>query len=178
VTAFHNVLDDAIANITIASTPALTTRERQNADQVTAAGVEIEGDVRPHRRVTVSLFAAFASSHFSDTPKQPAIEGNRVPQVPIYHVGAGLIMEAPRLATFAFQTRFVGDQYEDDLNELTLRKYVVADASATRALAGGVHIFAGVENMFDVEYDVGRTPIRTVGWPRTFRAGIRLFLPD
>jgi outer membrane receptor protein involved in Fe transport len=178
VTAFHNVLDDAIANITIASTPALTTRERQNADQVTATGVEIEGDVRPHRRVTLSLFAAFASAHFSETPKQPSIQDNRVPQVPTYQVGAGLIVEAPRIATVTFQARFVGDQYEDDLNELTLRKYVVADASATRTLGGGVQVFAGVENLFDEEYDVGRTPVRTVGWPRTVRAGIRLFLPD
>jgi outer membrane receptor protein involved in Fe transport len=178
VTAFHNLLDDAIANITIASTQALTTRERQNADQVTATGVEIEGDVRPHRRVTLSLFGAFANAHFSDTPKQPAIQDNRVPQVPIYQVGAGLIVEAPRLATITFQARFVGDQYEDDLNELTLRKYFGADASATRTLGGGVQVFAGVENMFDEEYDVGRTPVRTVGWPRTVRAGIRLFLPD
>ena len=44
VTAFHNVLDDAISNITLSTTPALTTRERQNADQVGSSGVEVEGD--------------------------------------------------------------------------------------------------------------------------------------
>jgi hypothetical protein len=38
-------------------------------------------------------------------------------------------------------------------------------------------VFAAVENLFDVDYDVGRTPIRTIGWPRTFRIGARVFLP-
>ena len=56
VTAFHNVLDEAISNITLSSTPALITRERQNADQLGSSGVEVEGDVRPHPRVTLSAF--------------------------------------------------------------------------------------------------------------------------
>ena len=91
--------------------------------------------------------------------------------------GAGVIAEAPRVATFSAQARFVGDQYEDDLNELTLENYVVVDASATRQIARSVHLFLGVENLFDAEYDVSRTPVRGIGWPRTFRAGVRLFVP-
>lgn len=177
VTAFHNVLNEAISNVTLSVTPALTTRERQNTDEVGASGVEVESDLRPHPRVTLSIFGAFTSAHFNDTPKQPAIEGNRVPQVPRYHVGAGVIAEAPRVATFSAQARFVGAQFEDDLNELSLEDYVVVDASASRPVARLVHVFLGVENLFDVEYDVGRTPVRTIGWPRTVRAGLRLFLP-
>lgn len=176
-TAFHNVLDDAISNITISTTPALTTRERQNADQLSSSGVEVEGDLRPHERVTISLFGAFTSAHYTDTPKQPAIEGNRVPQVPRYSIGVGLIAEAPRVATFSVQARFVGAQFEDDLNELVLEDYVVFDASASRPLVRTVHLFLGVENLFDVEYDVARTPVRSIGWPFTVRAGVRVFLP-
>jgi outer membrane receptor protein involved in Fe transport len=51
------------------------------------------------------------------------------------------------------------------------------DVSASRELVRGVQAFLAVENLFDAEYDVGRTPIRTVGWPRTLRVGARLFLP-
>jgi outer membrane receptor protein involved in Fe transport len=176
-TVFHNVLNEAISNVTLSTTPALTTRERQNTDEVGASGFELEGDIRPHARVTLSLFGAFTSSHFNHTPKQPAIEGNRVPQVPRYHIGTGVIAEAPKVATFTAQARFVGDQFEDDLNELVLENYVVVDASATRQITRQLHIFLGVENLFDVEYDVARTPVRSVGWPRTFRAGLRLFMP-
>jgi outer membrane receptor protein involved in Fe transport len=177
VTAFHNVLDEAISNITLSTTPALTTRERQNADQLGSSGVEVEGDVRPHSRVTLSLFGAFTSAHYTNTPKQPAIEDKRVPQVPRYHIGAGLIAETPRVATFSVQARFVGAQFEDDLNTLTLEDYVVVDASATRPLTRAIHLFLGVENLFDVEYDVGRTPVRSIGWPFSVRAGVRVFLP-
>ncbi|HET7217197.1 MAG TPA: TonB-dependent receptor [Vicinamibacterales bacterium] len=177
VTAFHNILNEAISNVTLSSTPAQITRERQNTDEVGASGVELEGDIRPHPRVTLSLFGAFTSSHFNETPKQPAIEGNRVPQVPRYHVGAGVIADTPRVATFSAQARFVGAQFEDDLNELVLEEYVVVDASATRPITRALHLFVGVENLFDVEYDVARTPVRGIGWPRTVRAGVRLFLP-
>jgi outer membrane cobalamin receptor len=177
VTGFHNVLENAISNITIAITPAQTTRERQNADELGSSGLEVEGDVRPHSRVTLSVFGAFTSAHYTNTPKQPAIQDKRVPQVPRYHVGAGVIAEAPRVATFSMQARFVGDQYEDDLNTLVLENYAVVDVSATRPLTRQVQLYFGVENLFDVEYDVARTNVRSIGWPLTVRAGIRMFLP-
>lgn len=177
VTGFHNVLENAISNITIATTPAQTTRERQNADELGSSGLEVEGDVRPNSRVTLSLFGAFTSAHYTNTPKQPAIQDKRVPQVPRYHIGAGVIAEAPRVATFSVQARFVGDQFEDDLNTLVLENYAVVDASATRPLTRQVQLYLGVENLFDVEYDVARTNVRSIGWPLTVRAGIRMFLP-
>ena len=177
LTGFHNVLENAISNITISTTPAQVTRERQNADELGSSGLEVEGDIRPHPRVTVSLFGAFTSAHYTNTPKQPAIQDKRVPQVPRYHIGAGLIAEAARVATFSVQARFVGDQYEDDLNTLVLDKYAVLDASATRPLARQVQLYFGVENLFDVEYDTGRTNVTSIGWPLTLRAGVRVFLP-
>jgi outer membrane receptor protein involved in Fe transport len=177
VTAFHNTLDDAISNVTLTSTPALITRQRQNTDEVGSSGVEIEGDVRPHPRVTLNAFGAFMSSHFKDTPQQPALKGNRIPQVPRYHVGAGVIADAPRVATFSAQLRLVGAQFDDDLNELTLNDYAVVDVSATRPLTRSLQVFIGVENLFDSEYDVARTPLRSIGWPRSVRAGLRVFVP-
>lgn len=173
VTAFWNTLDGAIANITIGT----NRRQRQNADQVRAVGVEMEADLRPVPSLTVTLFSALTSSYFHDTPKQPALDGNRIPQVPRYQVGAGVTWLAPRIATVMAQARFTGAQFEDDLNTLTLRRYSIVDLSATRAITRGVHGFVGVENLFDVEYDTGRTPLRTIGWPRTVRAGFRVFLP-
>jgi outer membrane receptor protein involved in Fe transport len=69
-------------------------------------------------------------------------------------------------------------EFEDDINSLVLNSYAVVDASATRPLTRAVQLFLGIENLFDVEYDVGRTPVRSVGWPFSARAGIRLFMPD
>lgn len=46
-------------------------------------------------------------------------------------------------------------------------------ALVSRSLSAASHVFVAVENLFDVEYDVGRTPVRTVGWPRSMRVGAR-----
>lgn len=177
VTGFLNELDGAIANITLSSTPALITRERRNSDRIRARGVEVEADVRLHPTVTLNALAVVTASHFRGSVAAPAIEGNRVPQVPRYQFGAGLTWADPRLLTASVQVRVSGEQFDDDLNAFELGDYTVVDLSLSRGLGSRVHAFLAVENLFDVEYDVGRTPLRTIGWPRTARAGVRVFLP-
>ena len=43
-----------------------------------------------------------------------------------------------------------------------------------RQIVRGVHGFVAIENILDKEYDTARTPIRSIGWPRTVRAGARI----
>jgi len=176
VSVFWNHLDRAVTNVTMTVTPALIIRERQNAGRVGATGVELEVDVRPHAALRLTGLAAFTRSRFLATTDFPDLEGNRVPQVPVYQLGAGVTYAAGR-STLTSQVRAVGLQYDDDRNQLELRPFVVVDAYASHALGAALHAFAAVENLFDVAYDVGRTPVLTVGWPRTVRAGLRLFLP-
>jgi len=177
LTGFWNHLDEAITNVTLSVTPALITRERRNADRVRATGVELEADLRPHRVIWLTAQATLTWSRFRASSEFPELEGNRVPQVPRYQLGAGVTYADPRTLTLAAQVRVTGAQFDDDLNELKLNRFAVVDAHASRAVKGGLHVFAAVENLFDSEYDVGRTPVRTIGWPRTVRAGLRLFLP-
>jgi outer membrane receptor protein involved in Fe transport len=177
VTGFWNRLSDAITNVTIVTTPTQITRERQNTDTVRAAGLEIEADVRPHRHWIIGGVVAYTRSNFTSAPAQPALEGNRVPQVPEYQLGATITYTDPRLFTAAAQVRVLGDQFDDDLNEFELDGFGVVDISASKEVRRGLQAFVAIENLFDTEYDVGRTPIRTIGWPRSVRAGVRLFLP-
>jgi outer membrane receptor protein involved in Fe transport len=74
------------------------------------------------------------------------------------------------------QMRFSGEQFDDDLNtqNFILGSYVVFDATASRAIVRGLNAFVAVENITDKEFDTARTPLRSVGWPRTFRAGARI----
>jgi outer membrane receptor protein involved in Fe transport len=173
VTAFTNRLENAITNVTIG--PNL--RQRQNTDTVRASGVELEADFRPHPRWTIGALYVATSSRFDKAPEQIEIEGNRVPQVPHYQLGGSLTYIDPRGFTAAVQARAFGPQFDDDLNQLELERYGVVDLSASQELLRGVTVFVAVENLFDKDYDVGRTPLRTVGWPRSVRAGARLFLP-
>ena len=177
VTGFFNLLDDAIANITQSVTEVLITRQRENADQVRAAGVEIESEFRITDDLTANALAVFTGSIFRDTPKQPTIEGNRIPQVPRYQFGGDLTYQAPQSFTLSGHLRVFGPQFDDDQNQLELEEFAVLDVQASRPLARTLQAFVAVENVFDTEFDTGRTPVRTVGWPRTVRAGLRVFLP-
>jgi len=175
-TAFWNSLDDAIANITLSVTPSLITRERRNSDEIRAKGLELEADLH-FPQVTVEGQVTFTSSHFEGSIAAPAIAGNRVPQVPSVQFALGLTWSDPRIATFAIQARGTSSQFDDDQNLLELGAFTVIDAMANRSVTPFLQAFVAVENLTDREYDVGRTPTRTVGWPRTVRVGARIALP-
>ena len=178
VTAFANELDNAVTNVTIApAAPGQITRQRQNTDSVRATGIEVEADVRPHPRWTVGAVAVVTRSTFTNTPKQPVLEGNRVPQVPAFQLGGTVTYVDPRGFTGSLQSRVVGLQYDDDLNTFALEQFGVVDASGSQLLTRGVNVFVAVENLLDADYDTGRTPIRTIGWPRSVRVGVRVFWP-
>ncbi len=176
VTAFFNNLDGAIANVTLSSTPALITRERRNSDKIRATGVEFEADARLTPTLSVNGQLVYTSSHFRGSVAEPAIEGNRVPQVPEIQGGLGLTWTDPRLVTATVQARFSGEQFDDDVNEFVLGAYGVVDFQVSRAVTQGLVGFVAVENLFDKDYDTGRTPIRLIGWPRTIRVGMRVAL--
>lgn len=183
ITGFWNQLDDAITNVTILVAPGQTTRQRQNTDTVRASGVELEADYRAFQRWTLSGLVAATRSTFSNAPAQPDIQGNRVPQVPIFQVGGSVTYLDPRGFTGSVQARAFGSQYDDDLNVFKLNGYGVIDLSASQQVTRGVNLFMAMENVFDSDYDTGRTPrtglldLRTIGFPRAFRAGVRVFLP-
>jgi outer membrane receptor protein involved in Fe transport len=179
VTGFWNELDGAITNVTITPPPmpGQITRQRQNTDTVRARGLEIEADARLHPQWTVSALAAITRSTFVDAPVQPALVDNRVPQVPSYQLGATVTYVDPRGFTGSLQARRIGEQFDDDLNVFRLEPFGVVDLFLGQQLMRGLHVFAAIENLGDADYDVGRTPIRTIGWPRTARVGLRVFLP-
>jgi outer membrane receptor protein involved in Fe transport len=172
-TYFHTALDDAIANVTLSVTPALTTRQRQNAAKVRSQGVELEADWRPTPQWSVSGQLTATSAGF--TGGAAGLDGLDVPQVPKYQGALSLRFTDPRYLTATLQTRIVGRQFEDDRNTLVLDDAAVVDVFASRALATRLHVFVGVENLFDTVVEVGRTPILSVGLPRTAHGGVRLF---
>jgi outer membrane receptor protein involved in Fe transport len=176
VTAFWNQLEHAITNVTIRTVPSIL-RERQNTDTVRATGFELEADVRPTPLWTFSGLVGVTRSTFAEAPAQPALEGNRVPQVPTFQFGGMVTYNDPRGFTGSVQARAFGAQFDDDLNVFELAGYGVVDASATQELIRGLHVFVAIENLFDADYDTGRTPLRTIGWPRSARFGVRVFLP-
>jgi outer membrane receptor protein involved in Fe transport len=175
-TAFLNNLDDAIANVTLSQTPTAIVRQRANSDTIRATGAEVEVDARFTNTLSASGQVVFTSSHFRGSIATPALRDNDVPQVPKVQGGLALTWADPRWLTAATQVRFSGKQFDDDLNTaaFVLNSYAVWDATLSRAIVRGLNGFVAIENILDEEYDTARTPLRSVGWPRTVRVGARI----
>ena len=161
-------LDGAIYNRTISSTPAAIQRQRDNGDARTV-GSELELEVRAARNVLLTTAWAFNDAKFTSGE----LDGRRVPQVPRASGSFGVRATAGAFAGAA-NVRLIGEQYDDDRNDFVLRRGSLVDARAGWRWTSRAEIFVAVENGFDEEIDTGRTPIRTVGGPRLWRAGVVL----
>lgn len=174
ITLFRNDLDNAVTNVTIATTPQLITRRRQNVGGIAAWGSEVEGEWRVSSRATLTGALALTRSRFVD---YAPLEGLRVPQVPGWQTTVGARGAGPFGLVLATQLRAFGKQFEDDRNTLVLGRGVVVDATAIRPIGSRVSAFVSLENLFDDDYEVGRTPVPTYGQPFTAHAGVRFTLP-
>ena len=168
-TGFWTRVDRAIVNVTLSSGGPTIIRQRQNAARIVAAGVELEADVRPRNWLSLTGSTSFTDSTFVEGP----LEDLRVPQVPRWHHALGARAATGR-ARLSAEWRYIGPQFDDDRNVFELDRSSMIDARAGWMLTGGVELFAAIENAFDEEQDVGRTPLRTIGLPRTTRVGVRV----
>lgn len=177
VVAYWSTLGDGVTNVTLSTTPSQVTRQRQNTDTLRAAGVEAEVDWRPRPWLRLSSTAVLSRARFHSTPAQPALEGGTVPQSPSRQFAGALMLVDRRAGTLSAQVRHVGRQFDDDLNELVLDAYTLVGLSATRELTARLQATLTVENLFDRTYDFARTPVRSTGWPRSVRIGLRWLGP-
>lgn len=178
-TGFVNNLEEAIGNLTLSQVGAVITRQRKNADKIDAKGVEVELDGRITNTLSVNGQMVFTSSHYRASPRTsetPALIDKTVPQVPKVQGAVSITWAEPKLVTIGTQIRFSGSQFDDDLNTpaFVLKRYAVWDATVSRAIVRGINAFLAVENITDMDYDTARTPLRSIGWPRTYRAGARV----
>src|SRR5581483_7314909 len=102
----------------------------------------------------------------------PAIVGRRIPQIPRNQFEANVRYTRPWLMA-SLQGRFVGEQFDDDQNLFLLRRYFTMDALVSHTLRPGLEVFAAAENFLNRRYDIGRTPVLTVGPPVMARVGLR-----
>jgi outer membrane receptor protein involved in Fe transport len=174
-TAFTMEATDTVANVTLTTTPTLITRQRRNLGEIRSRGLEADAEARLGARLIVSAGITVLDAKVLAAPDAVLI-GKRVPQVPRRQGGAQIRYEDAKGLTFGVQARFSASQWDDDLNSLRLGGYWTVDALFGHSLNEWVGFFIAGENLGDAEYDVGRTPIRTVGPPRTIRGGFRVRL--
>ena len=170
---FFSRVDDAIVNVTLSSSGGTILRQRQNAARIHARGFELETETRVgpmfSELLVLTTSTSFTKSDFATGP----LEGLRVPQVPQWHHaigGRGVIGRAK----WSAEWRYIDEQFDDDRNVFPLDPSSMLDARVGWMVTKKVELFGAMENATDEEQDVGRTPIRTIGLPRTTRVGVRV----
>jgi outer membrane cobalamin receptor len=181
LTGYWNDVKDLVANVTLTQRlpdcpPGTTCRQRQNLDLARIRGIEAEVDVTLARDWRFLVSYLFADAKVVDASQQPALEGKRLAQVPRHTGTVSVRYDNPAIVTATASARFVGDQFEDDLNTLRLGSYVVLDVFLSRAITRWSEVFFAVENLLDKTYAVGRSTdgVTTIGAPRLIRGGVRL----
>jgi outer membrane receptor protein involved in Fe transport len=167
-----------VANVTLSVTPALITRQRRNLGRTRSRGFEAEFEQRLGRGWAASAGYLFADARVESFPADAALEGRRLPQVARQQFSFQLRYAGRARTTFALQGRASGAQFDDDQNLLRLGGYFALDAFVSRRLGRGVDVFAAAENLTGRRYEVGRTPVLTLGPPAFARVGVRLRLGE
>ncbi len=186
--AFLNRVENPIANVTLASIDSSrffapcgfvpgggSCRQRLNLDRTRIHGLEAE--LRHRFRDDWRLDAAYlySSAEVDSAASFPELEGRRLAQTPEHSASLGLEYLNPEVVQARLGLRFVGEQYEDDLNARPLDSFAVVDLSAARAIPNGWQVFVGLENILDEEVQVGLTSSGrlTIGAPRMVHVGVR-----
>ena len=170
---FWSEITRPIANVTLAVTPDLITRQRRNLGRTRSRGVEIEAEARIAPAFVLTGGYQFVDATVLEFPANTDLEGLLIPQVPRHQLTVQARYSGPERMVLGIQGRFIGEQFDDDRNQLKLDRYFTLDALVSRPIGRGIELFAAAENLFNQRYDIGRTPIRTIGPPLLARFGIR-----
>lgn len=165
LTLFWNEVEDAISNVTLSLTDSGANRMRDNAGAIRVMGLEANAalDYGAWR-----LAGAYA---FTDA----ALDGRRPAQTPRHQASVTLGWAPAGGPAASLTARYVGPQYEDDLETRRLDEAVTVDAVATVPLGQRLTLELRGENLFDalVEAGVSGTGIIDRGTPRTLWIGLR-----
>ena len=183
-TAFVNRLDNAIANVTQGAGPGNfpgvgfvaaggAYRRRENLDAIDSKGVELDAslDLQPF---TLRAGYAYVDAQVSDNGRAMALDGFRPAQVP-KHFGNVAVEYDGSAFDAAASLRYVGGQFEDDLNRQRLDDALTLDGTLSYAVTDRFSVTLRGENLFDttVEAAISGSGIVERATPRTILFGIR-----
>ena len=182
VTWFDNRIEDPVANVTLSTSGANVTQQRQNVGATRVSGLQTDVEYRTGSwRFSGGYLVD--SARVTESPANPALVDKVLPQVPRHRGSVQVAYLNPRYANVSFELLAIGLQFDDDLNVRTvpgysypgLPKYAVLSLTASRPIGPRFEVFFGVQNMLDQQYFVGTLPT-TTGSPRLINGGVRVRL--
>lgn len=169
---FWMQVSDPVENVTISTTSALITEQRQNLGSTRSRGVEADASWRFHRLDVIAGYQ-FVDAVVTSFPGNTALVGLEIPQVAPHQFTLETRYALPQGFTVAAQAWASSSQFYDDLNQFLLAPYFRLDAYVSKRLRSGTEVFAAVENLTDNQIQVAKTPTLNVGPPILARAGVK-----
>lgn len=176
LTGFVNRLDDAVGNVTLASSPALVSRERRNLDRIVVHGTEARFRWTAHPRLSLDAAWLCCDAEVARAVRQPSLVGKRLAQAPRHVVTGAVQLAFSREWSFRAQGRWTDRQFEDDENTLTLGAAGVLDLQLAGRITERTAITVSLDNATDVALPVARAAngLTSYAAPQTWRAGVRI----
>jgi outer membrane receptor protein involved in Fe transport len=175
-TGFWNDLKNPVTNVTVGSgcPPGITIcRQRQNLGKARIQGLEASADWRFAGGFTAAAAYTLIDAKVTSAPGNTALVGKRLAQDPLYRATLSLSYDDPQRFTASAQVRVLGQQYEDDVNNLPLHEAALVDLFAAWHASRTVDVFLAVNNLLDKTYLVGRAGADTIGQPVFVHGGLR-----
>jgi outer membrane receptor protein involved in Fe transport len=185
LTLFSNRLDDGIANVTLGRGPGVFPgvgfvgaageyRQRRNIDAIKVEGVEVDGQVQ-FGALRLAGGYSFADARVRASGAALPLDGKRPAQTPRHSLSGTAGWQSVGGARASVTMRYVGSQYEDDLNEQRLPDALTFDAAALLPIGRGFAFEARAENIADERVVAGISGAGIVerATPRTLWIGLR-----
>jgi outer membrane receptor protein involved in Fe transport len=186
LTFFSNRLEDAIANVTLGSGPGTFPgvgfvgaggdyRQRRNVGAIEALGAELDGEVKSGDWSLSggwSVVRARVSASGSALP----LNGLRPAQTPRHSLSSTLAWGRDEVGRGSVTARYVGAQFEDDLNRQSLAGAFTLDAAASLPLTRRLSLEGRAENLTNTRVlaAISGEGILERAAPRTLWIGLRL----
>ncbi len=168
-TLFYNRLDDAIANVTIGN----NLRQRDNVDAIIAKGVELTGEAQLGA-VSLSASYAFSDSKVRASGMASALNELSPAQSPRHAANATVRWTPSAGAVLSATARYVGAQFEDDLEANILPSALTFDGFAQIPLTRQIALTGRVENVLNEEVVTRKVGTSIdLGTPRIFWIGLK-----
>ncbi len=173
---FWTEVNRPVASVLVSSTATTTLLQRQNLGQLKSRGINAEWElaaVPGVRWVGVTGGYQFAVSTVTRFQPDRTLVGKWTAQVPRNLATLQVRFHRDGLGVLAFDVRTSGRQYDDSANTFELHSYTQMGAYAEHGFGERWMVYASAQNLFDRAIEAGRTPVLTLGTPRTVLAGLR-----
>jgi outer membrane receptor protein involved in Fe transport len=171
---FQENVNDPVANVTLSTTAALITRQRENLGSVRARGMDSDA-LFLFPRVQLRAGYEYVHSVVSSFSQNPRLVDQFVPQVPFHTFTFSGSYSGFKTWTLIALFRASSRQFDDDLNQFELAPYSVLDFSVAKQI-GPLTWFANASNILDTRIQTAATPILNYGSPRIVSGGVRFIL--